>query len=118
MRHTLMVTVVGLFLLGVVGNGAVLAQQNTDAALKKQYAEFIDGYIKRNAAKEKLRTSSSDNLQRTAACAVMKKAFFTEYKEQLVHQMVRKNVGTSPHQMQRFLDTRFYGLVRPSLARR
>ena len=67
--------------------------------------------------KSTLRKSKSANLRRAAALASMKAAFLLDYKEELVKEMINREIGTKPYQMQHYLNKRFFGIIRPVYAR-
>lgn len=75
------------------------------------YDGFFDGIIKKYDAKASLYNSSSQNIQRDAALACMKSAYYKTFKQELIKEMRRQNIKCCPHRIQYFLNQRFIDIV-------
>jgi hypothetical protein len=104
---------IGLAVLTVVGWNGLAMGQNGDMEKKAAIEAVVDEYLNSCEIKKCLMTSDSEVLRRTAALAVMKKAYFQNYKEQLVEEMVAMGVEPKPYQVHYHLNAKFFEAIRP-----
>ncbi len=104
---------IGLTVLMVVGWNGLAMGQHSDTDKKVAIEAVVDEYLNSCEIKESLMTSESKTLQRTAALAVMKQAYFRNFKEQLVEEMVAMGVEPKPYQVHYHLNAKFFEAIRP-----
>ena len=79
-----------------------------NSQLIKYYDSFIEEKISKCHSKAQLRNSKSTNLQKCASLEIKKANYFVEYKELLIHEMVKSNIGLKEYKIEYFLNTKFY----------
>lgn len=92
-------------------------QLQTRGDVESIYSSAVSEAIQISKNKSALRNSKSANLRRAAALACMKAAFLLDYKEELVKEMINKEIGTKSYQIQHYLNKSFFGIIRPVYAR-
>ncbi|MDJ0830268.1 MAG: hypothetical protein QNI92_10475 [Desulfobacterales bacterium] len=91
----------------------VLSQGNT-TDMEGVYNKLIDEYIASCERKSELRDSWSENVRRVAAVNCLKGAFYRNYKEELVTDLIANKVEPKPYLVRYHLNRRFYETVRPT----
>jgi len=113
-----MATILCVIVCLVLGTGLfpgtpVFSSDTGDIANPKRvYETRIDSCIRSCSAKTEYWHSRSENLRHRAAIECLKKAFFIRYRDELIREMMENQVGTKPYQIHRFLNQRFYEVIR------
>jgi hypothetical protein len=108
----LMITFLSLFWVSTA-----VSQQSATIDLKSAYSAAIDKIISHCKNKTDLRHSRSEHLRRTAALSCMKAAYLKDYKDQLIQEMIKADVGTKPYKIKYYLNQRFFDIIQPQYAR-
>jgi len=87
--------------------GETLSKQTENA-----YQQLLDQYIARCDSKIEMKESSMGNIRRAAAIAVIKGAFAKTHREDLIIDMIQKEVDPKSYKVDVFLNDRFYSIVR------
>ena len=85
--------------------------QNTQPADAEFYHIHIDKIIQNCECKIALRDAESEAIQRAAALALLKSTFLKSYKDQLIEEMQSDNIGFKAHQVEYYLNRRFFDIV-------
>lgn len=76
------------------------------------YADQLNQYIARCNAKIAMKNSNLSNIRRDAAVALKKGAFFKTHREELLIDMIQKDIDPKSYKVQVYLNDRFYSLIR------
>ena len=82
------------------------------------YTRAIDNEIAKCQAKIELKNSRSVILQREAANARMKTSFLKDYRQELIAEMKREDIGTKDYQISYFLNKKYLEVFTQVLAGR
>jgi hypothetical protein len=102
-----------LIIIGLAGvmifTGAVqiAAESQSDEQLYKFYDNYVSEKIAKRQSKTNLKTSRSENLQRTAEKAEKQVRFLTLNKDILVDGMIKQDIGQKPYKIEKYLNKRF-----------
>jgi hypothetical protein len=108
----LTVTIAALSIL--MASYSVYAQ---DAQKESYFGDCVDRFIASCEHKASMMDSDSTNIQRDAAIASMKAAFYKSHKEELINQMLAQDLDTSRGDADYFLVRSFYSFCEADLAR-
>ena len=86
--------------LSLIWSSPVAGQSPESANLTAVYSDAINDAIVRCKSKTAFRNSRSEKLQRAAAISSMKAAFFKDYKDEIIDDMVKADIGTKPYKIQ------------------
>jgi REP element-mobilizing transposase RayT len=78
----------------------------------KVYRMYVDEVINKYEAKSCLSCSNSKSIQRDAALACMKAAYFKTFKQEIIRQMCEQNIAYKPHKVKLFLNQRFIDVIK------
>lgn len=104
---TLMVIFVSSFMI-MIGATQISAHYQSNEELKKLYETCITKEIAKCQSKTMLKTSRSENLQLTAQIAANQARFLQLNKDMLINEMMEKDIGQKPYQIEHYLNSRFY----------
>lgn len=76
------------------------------------YEAHINSLIEKCENKKVYRDSRSDELRKLAALSTMKSVYLREYKIELINEMARHQIGNQDHQIQHFINSKFFNIVR------
>lgn len=76
--------------------------------LRNLYSNYIIDSISKSHSKSGLVKSKSENLKATGVLARQKAIFLTLNHDMLVDEMVEKEIGTKPYQVDYFLNQKFH----------
>lgn len=107
-----------VIILTLVWSSAAVSQTAEAVDLESVYSAAIDEAIAHCKAKVLYRNSKSEKLQRVAALACMKAAFFKDFKVELIEDMIAVNIGAKPYKIQYYLNQKFHGIINPKYAKR
>jgi hypothetical protein len=102
--------------LSLIWLSPVAGQSPESANLTAVYSDAIDDAIAHCKSKTALRNSRSEKLQRAAALSCMKEAFFKDYKNELIEDMLKADIGTKPYKIQYYLNQKFFSIIHPKYA--
>ena len=97
--------------LSLIFTSPAVCQQAGNENLISVYSAAIDEVIAHCKNKIALRDSKSEHLRQTAALACMKAAFFKDFKDELIKDMIKEEIGTKPYKIQDYLNTRFFDII-------
>ncbi len=80
--------------------------------LKKAYEGYIAASGDACKFKTGLRYSRSDAVRVEATVSCLKNTYFLNNKDELIREMIARNVGAKPYQIKVFLDARFYAFAK------
>jgi len=80
--------------------------------LESLYRNYIDGHISRCESKSARINSKSEHIRNEAALHTLMGAFFRDHKDELVKEMIAKDIGTKKHQVDYYLNSRFFSIMR------
>lgn len=80
------------------------------------YSNGIDKEIAKCQGKIILKNSRSANLQLEGTKALMKASFLKDYKQELIAEMKREDMGTKDYHISNFLNEKFFEALNPILA--
>lgn len=109
-RYGSYVVVVFLWFISVGTIGASISATENKFEI---YAKFLDEIIYKCEAKASLCNSFSKTIQRDAALACMKSAYYKTFKQELITEMSKQNIKCCPHKIKYFLNQQFIDIVRP-----
>ena len=69
---------------------------------------MIDNCIKKCKSKAAMSDSKSKNIRKAAALASIKMKYLKTYRENLIQQMIAKEIQLKSYKIQYFLNTQFY----------
>jgi hypothetical protein len=78
----------------------------------KIYSMYVDEVINKYDAKSCLYCSNSKTIQRDAALACMKAAYFKTFKQELIRQMCEQYIAYKPYKVKIFLNQRFIDVIK------
>jgi hypothetical protein len=52
-------------------------------------------------------------LRRAAALSCMKAAYLKDYKDELIQEMIKADIGTRSYKIQYYLNQRFFNIIQP-----
>ena len=81
------------------------------------YGGLIDEVIKKYEAKACISDSRCKAVQRDAAIACMKSAYYKAFKHEFIKQMGEQNIDPKPHKIKYFLNQCFFDVVRSNNSR-
>lgn len=85
-----------------------------DDSLETFYGCFIDQVAARyEHCSEFLQNSQSEEVAQHSAKACLKAAFYRNYRDLLIREMIQEDIGTNPHKIRYYLNKRFFDVVRP-----
>lgn len=88
--------------LSAAGDSPALDQSS------KFYGNYINKYISRCQIKAAiLKSLKFKNIQKIVSLAQQKAAFFSENKNQLINEMIAKNIGKKNYKIELYLNKRF-----------
>ena len=99
------VTILAFFLVPL---SAICGETDKDTQLIKYYENAISKIIFLCNSKAQLKESKSVHLQKCAAMEIKKAAFFSENKERLIKEMVKRDIGAKQYKIEYFLNKKFY----------
>jgi len=76
------------------------------------YAAYIDDHVSRCETKAARIDSGSENIRKEAALRTLMGSFFKANKTDLIKEMIADDVGTQKHQVDYYLTSRFYQVLR------
>jgi len=76
------------------------------------YGNYIDRHISRCESKAARINSKSDHIRHEAAVHTLMGAFFRDQRDELIKEMIAKDIGTKKHQVDYYLNSKFFGLLR------
>ena len=80
--------------------------------LKEHYGAIIDNLIAKCKFNTSMRHSKSDVVRKAALLSCLKTTFYQNKREELILAMIENNIGIKRHQVEHYLNTQFYDLVR------
>jgi len=95
----------------VFGFNAVCMAAHPDPSASV-YEDLLNQYIARCDAKIEMKNSNLSNIRRDAAIAVIKGTFAKTHREELLIDMIQKEVDPKSYKVQVYLNDQFYSLVR------
>jgi hypothetical protein len=108
------VTILSFVLFGLPGYGDGKVKKDPETT----YSSAIDKEIAKCQHKMAFINSGSVNLQREAALANMKATFLKDYKQGLIADMKKANIGAKDYQVTHYLNERFFEVFGPILQAR
>ncbi|UCE55813.1 MAG: hypothetical protein JSV31_10275 [Desulfobacterales bacterium] len=99
--------------LSLFWSTSAVSQQSGTEDLKFLYSAAIDKVILHCKNKTDLRHSRSEHLRRSAALSCMKAAYLKGYKDELIQEMIKADIGTSSYKIQYYLNQRFFNIIQP-----
>jgi hypothetical protein len=102
-----MVTILGLF-----GAHSAMSLDTKTTELESFYGNYIDRHISRCESKSARINSKSEHIRHEAALHTLMGAFFRDHRDELVKEMIAKDIGTKKHQVDYYLNSRFFDIVR------
>ena len=106
--------------IGVIGLSILLLIAVTDAMgdnLTDLYGRHIDKEISVCACKSDMLTSKSDNLRRNARVSVLKAAYYSANREDLIKEMQALGIEAKPYKVDYYLNKRFYNMLNQTYPR-
>jgi hypothetical protein len=97
-----------VMVVALIGAYAMTAEASEAEQLRNLYSNYIIESISKSHSKSGLVKSKSENLKESGALARQKAIFLTVNHDKLVDEMVEKEVGTKPYQIDYFLNKRFH----------
>ena len=116
MKVQTIIIILLIALLCLLWTSSAVSQQPGTIDLKSAYSAAIDKIISRYKSKTVLRNSRSANLRQAAALSCMKVAYFKDYKDELIKEMIKADIGTKPYKIRHFLNQSFFGVIQPKFA--
>lgn len=101
-----------VILLVLFGANSAMSLDTKTAELKSLYGNYIDGHISRCESKAARINSKSEHIRNEAAVHSLMGAFFRDHRDELVKEMIAKDIGTKKHQVDYYLNSTFFGLMR------
>jgi hypothetical protein len=101
-----------VILLVLFGAHSVMSLDTKTAELESLYENYIDGHISRCESKAARINSKSEHIRNEAAVHTLMGAFFRDHRDELVKEMIAKDIGTKKHQVDYYLNSKFFGLLR------
>jgi hypothetical protein len=99
-------------LLSLFGAQSAMSLDTKTTELESLYGKYVDGHITRCESKSARINSKSEHIQREAALHTLMGAYFRDHRDELVKEMVAKDIGTKKHQVDYYLKSKFFGLMR------
>ena len=113
MKVQTIIIILMITFLSLLWTSSAVGQQSRTTDLKSAYSAAIDEIISHCKNKSALRHSRSEHLRRTAALACMKAAYLKDYKEELIQEMIKADIGSRPYKIQYYLNQRFFNIIQP-----
>jgi len=85
-----------------------VSQLDNRAKMIPLYAQMIDNCVQKCESKAAMSDSKSKNIRRAAALALIKMKYLSTYRENLIQQMIAKEIQLKSYKIQYFLNTQFY----------
>ncbi len=117
MRVQTIISILTIAFLSLLWTSSALGQQSGTIDLESAYGAAIDEIISRDKSKTALRNSRSANLRRAAAISCMKAAYFKDYKDELIKEMIKADIGTKPYKIRHYLNQSFFSVIQPNYAK-
>jgi hypothetical protein len=112
------IAILALVLCTAFFGGLTFASEEAPAKdLERIYSRQIDDTVARYNGKAELRNSRSTNVRSDAALYAFKAQFLERYKSELIGDMISAGIGTKPHQIQFYLNQRFFETLKTVIAR-
>ena len=80
--------------------------------LETFYGTFIDDLISRCDLKKAMCDSKCESIRNSVSLYILKASFYKYYKEELIREMIDKQMGTNPHRIYYYLNVRFFDIFR------
>ena len=104
----LTVAVFGLFL----STFASLGITRDTTGLETFYGAYIDDLISRCESKKAMCYSKCESIRMSISLYVLKASFYKYHREELIREMINKQMGTNTHKVYYYLNTRFFDTFR------
>jgi hypothetical protein len=117
MKARSIIILYAVIVLSLVWATSAVSQTAEALYLKSVYSAAIDEAIAHYKTKILYRNSRSEKLQLAAALACMKAAFFKDFKDELIEDMIAANIGTKPYKIQYHLNHKFHRVINPKYAK-
>ena len=104
----LTVAAFGLFLSPFASIGIT----EDDTGLETFYGAFIDDLISRCESKEAMCYSKCQSIRSSVSLYILKASFYRYHKQELIREMIEKQLGTNTHKIYYYLNTRFFDTLR------
>ena len=101
-----------VILLTLFGAHSAMSLDTKTAESESLYGNFIDGHISRCESKSARINSKSEHIRYEAALHTLMGAFFRDHRDALVKEMIAKDIGTKKHQVDYYLNSRFFSIMR------
>jgi hypothetical protein len=108
MKFRAVIGCVVITLVVLVWISPAVCQTDDRTKMRTLYAKMIDNCIKKCKSKAAWSDSRSENIRKAAALASIKMKYLSTYRDNLIQQMIAKEIQLKSYKIQYFLNTQFY----------
>jgi hypothetical protein len=117
MKVQALIIIIAIAFLSLFWTASAVGQQSRTDNLMLLYRAAIEDVISHCKNKTDLRYSRSEHLRRAAALSCMKAAYLKDYKDELIQEMIKADIGAKAYKIKYYLNQRFFDIIQPEYAR-